>query len=386
VVPWDGSGYHAVTPERILDSRLPNKGFEGKVVSSSPRSLQVTGLGGPSDIPASATAVVMNVTVADASAESFLTVYPTGTSKPNASNLNFGAGQVIPNLVTVKLGTGGKVEIANAVGATHVIADVVGYYDDGTVAGDLFTGITPVRLLDSRTSTGGWSAPLASGSPRDLTVRQPGNGGGVPATATAVVANVTVTGGSAGSFVSVWPSGVARPGVSNLNFAPGQTIPNLVTVKIGANGAIRFANAVGSVDVIVDVVGYFDPTAGSRFHPINPNRILDTRSNKGLAGAQTAGQTRPLAVAGAAGTDVPAGATGLVANVTVADGSTESFVSVFPGNVARPDPFSNLNFGRSQVIPNLTAVGIAPNGTVNVYNHLGSTALIADAVGYYAAT
>lgn len=386
VVPWDGAGYHPVTPERILDSRRPDTGFAGKVVAPTSRSLQVTGLGGPSNVPANATAVVMNVTVADATDESFLTVFPTGTAKPNASNLNFGAGQIIPNLVTVKLGTGGKVELANAVGATHVIADVVGYYDDGTVAGDLFTGITPVRLLDSRTSTGGWAGPLPAGAPRDLVVRKPGNANGVPATATAVVANVTVTGGTAQSFVSAWPSGVAQPGVSNLNLLMGQTIPNLVTVKIGGNGAIRIANAVGSVHVIVDVVGYFDPTAGSRFHAINPTRVLDTRSNTGLPGPQGPGQTRALAIAGAAGTNVPAGATGLVANVTVAQGTTESFVSVFPGNVARPDPFSNLNFATNQVIPNLTAVGIAPNGSVNLYNHLGSTALVADAMGYFAPT
>ena len=59
---------------------------------------------------------------------------------------------------------------------------------------------------------------------------------------------------------------------------------------------------------------------------------------------------------------------------------------MFPGNVARPNPFSNLNFGTGQVIPNLAVVGIAPNGSVNFYNHLGTTALIADAVGYYAPT
>ena len=387
VVPWDGSGYHAVTPERILDSRLvPTKGFAGPVTSVSTRSLLVTGLGGPSNVPASATAVVMNVTVADATNESFLTVYPTGTTKPNASNLNFGAGRIIPNLVTVKIGSGGKVEFANAVGSTQVIADVVGYYDDGTGPGDRFTGITPVRLLDSRSSTGGWVGALPAGAPRDLVVRPPGNGPGVPVTATAVVANVTVTGGSAQSFVSVWPSGVNQPGVSNLNLLPGQTIPNLVTVKIGGNGAIRIANAVGTVHVIVDVVGYFDPTTGSRFHAINPTRVLDTRVNKGLTGPQGAGQTRALAVAGATATNVPVGATGLVANVTVADGTLESFVSVFPGNVARPNPFSNLNFGTGQVIPNLAVVGIAPNGSVNFYNHLGTTALIADAVGYYAPT
>jgi hypothetical protein len=93
---------------------------------------------------------------------------------------------------------------------------------------------------------------------------------------------------------------------------------------------------------------------------------------------------RELRVTGHDG--IPNGATGLVANVTVAEATAQSFVAVFPGNVARPNPFSNLNFDINQVIPNLTTVGIAPNGSVNFYNHLGTTALIADAVGYYAPT
>ncbi len=386
VTPWSGSGFHAVVPERILDSRKPDKGFAGRVTSATARSLTVTGLGGASNVPAGASAVVLNVTVVDSTRESYLTVFPAGSGRPTASNLNFGAGQVVANLVTVKVGAGGMVDVATADGSTHVVADVVGWYDDGTTGGDRFNARTPVRVLDSRTVTGGWHAKLRAEASRDLVVRQTDNSGSVPVTASAVVANVTVTGGDAQSFVSVWPSGEDQPGVSNLNLLPGQTIANLVTVKIGENGAIRFANAVGDVDVIVDVVGWFDPTQGSRFHVMEPNRVLDTRTGKGLSGAQRQGQTRALAVAGASGTGVPVGATGLVANLTVADGTAESFVAVFPGGMARPVPFSNVNAGANQVVPNLVAVAMAPDGTVNLYNHLGSTALIADVVGWYAPT
>jgi hypothetical protein len=386
VVPWSGSGYHPVQPVRILDSRLPDVGFSGRVTAATPRSLQVTGRGGPSNVPASATAVVMNVTVTDSTAESFLTVYPTGSPTPLSSNLNFGAGQVIPNLVTVPLGTGGKVDLATAVGSTNVVADVVGYYDDGVDPGDRYHSTAPVRLLDSRTNTGGWSGKLPAGAPRDLVVRRPANPSGVPAAATAVIANVTVTDGSEPSFVTAWPSGTAQPGVSNLNLSRGQTIANLAIVPIGANGAIRLANAVGSVHVIVDVVGWFEPRNGSLFHPMAPTRVLDTRN--GTGGSNTPlgpGATLDLAVAGAAGIDVSADATGLVANVTVADATAESFVAVFPGGTARPVPFSNLNFGRNQVIPNLTTVGMdRTNGTVSLYNHLGETEVIVDAVGWYA--
>ena len=378
-VPWDGAGYHALSPARVLDSRGPTGGWGTRLAAGTSRDLQVTV---PGSVPASASAVVMNVTVTGASHGSFVSVWPSGTAQPTASSLNFAAGQTIPNLVTVKVGTGGKVSFANALGTVDVIADIVGYYDDGTGPGDLFTGITPNRLLDSRGSTGGWNAKLTAGAPRDLTVRQPGNATGVPATATAVIANVTVTGATAGSFVSTWPSGETQPTSSNLNFGAGETIPNLVVVKIGTNGAIRFANAVGAVDVIVDVVGYFDPTGGSRFHAISPTRILDDRVPTGLPGPWGPGATRALPVAGASGTNVPAGATGLVANVTATSGTAGSFIAVFPDGVALPNS-SNVNFGPGQTIPNLVTVKVGTNGKIDFYNKAGTVDIIADAVGYY---
>jgi len=378
-----GSGYHSVVPARILDSRLA-VGWSGKLAAGAKRDLQVTGLGGASNVPAGSAAVVMNVTATGSSAGSFVSVWPTGAVQPASSNLNFGAGETIPNLVTVKLGTGGKVSFATATGSVDIVGDVVGYYDDGTGPGDLFTPITPTRMLDSRTPTGNWAGKLPAGAPRDLNVRKPANPTGVPATATAVIANVTATASTAASFLSVWPSGVTQPNVSNLNFATGQTIPNLSIVKIGSNGAIRFANAIGSVDVVVDVVGYFDPTTGSKFHAINPTRVLDDRLDVGLSGPWGPNQSRALTVAGTA-LKIPQFATGLVANVTATAGSTGSFVTVYPSGVTRPTA-SNVNFGPGQTIPNLVTVGLSNDGTIYFYNSLGSVDLIADAVGYYAQT
>jgi len=384
VIPWDGSVYHPLTPARILDSRTPTGSWASPLAAGTARELQVTGLGGASEVPASAVAVVMNVTATGSTANSFVTAWPAGAGQPTASNLNFGVGQTIPNLVTVKLGTGGKVSFATAAGAVDLVADVVGFYDEGE-AGSLFNGITPVRLLDSRTGNGGWDGPLAAGTPRDLAVRQPGRATGVPATATAVIANVTVTEGTADSFLSVWPSGVAQPAVSNLNFATGQTVPNLAIVKIGDNGAIRLANAVGSAHVVVDVVGYFDPSVGARFHPIDPTRVLDDRIGLGVTGSWGPGETRVLAVAGVAGTKVPVVATDVVANVTATGATAGTFITVFPHGVVRPNS-SNLNVGAGQTIPNLVTVKVGTLGSVDLFNAAGAVDLIADVVGYYAAT
>ena len=390
VTPWAGSGYHPVVPSRILDSRT-NTGWSGPLAAGAPRTLKVTDLGGGSSVPSTATAVVMNVTATGSTAGSFITVWPAGTTQPNASNLNFAAGQTIPNLVTVKIGAGGGVVFGNAAGQVGVIGDVVGYYDDGTGPGDLFTPIDPVRVLDSRTPTGGWNGKLAAGSPRDLAVRKPQNGNGVPASATAVIANVTVTGATVGSFVSVWPAGVPKPSASNLNFGPGQTISNLAIVQIGSNGALSFDNAAGAVDVIVDVVGYFDPSAGSRFHALSPVRFLDSRTGTGTYGPWQPGEQRTVSTSngssgsGGTGTGIPQNATGLVANITATAGTAGSYVTVFPGNGTRPNT-SNLAFGAGQTIPNLVTVKTGPYASIAIYNNQGVVQLIGDAVGYYATT
>jgi len=89
-------------------------------------NLQVTGRGG---VPSTGvSAVVLNVAVTGPTAMSHLTVYPAGEAVPLASNLNFVAGQTVPNLVTAKLGANGQLSIYNVAGNTHVIADVVGWY------------------------------------------------------------------------------------------------------------------------------------------------------------------------------------------------------------------------------------------------------------------
>lgn len=119
-----------LAPTRILDTRPASAtgGVTGPIGAGATVSFQVTGVGG---VPANATSVVLNMTVDSTTAGSYLTVFPTGSPLPTASNLNWSAGTTIPNLVTVKLGTGGKVSIYNFAGTTHVLADVAGYYVPG---------------------------------------------------------------------------------------------------------------------------------------------------------------------------------------------------------------------------------------------------------------
>jgi hypothetical protein len=219
---------------------------------------------GNGNVPATGvSAVVLNVTATNPTAAGYLTIFPGGGIRPLASNLNFVPGQTVPNRVVAKVGSNGQVSFFNFQGNTDVVADVGGWFTDGsdaTATGGQFTGLTPARILDSRFGQGTTSAVGANG----LIYVQVAGLGLVPAmTATvppkAVVLNVTVTSTTAASFLTVYPSDAAsRPTASDLNWTAGLTVPNLVVVKLGADGKIALYNLAGSTDVIADVVGWYN--------------------------------------------------------------------------------------------------------------------------------
>ena len=119
-----------------------------------------------------------------------------------------------------------------------------------------YFSLTPCRVVDTRNSNGTNGGPALATTPRSFQMR--GNCG-IPLTAQAVSINVTVTNATASSWLTVWPSGTAKPFVSTINF--DQTTPALANgaiVGVSANtDDLTVANAVGSVHVIVDVNGYF---------------------------------------------------------------------------------------------------------------------------------
>jgi alpha-tubulin suppressor-like RCC1 family protein len=129
-----------------------------------------------------------------------------------------------------------------------------------------FEGVVPGRVLDTRVGgstvdglfVGGGA--VGAGGTVDLQVA---GRAGVPVSGVgAVVVNVTGVRASGSTFVTVFPSGGSRPVTSNLNLVPGPATPNLVVVKVGAGGRISLFNDSGSVDLLVDVMGWFPTGAG----------------------------------------------------------------------------------------------------------------------------
>ena len=372
-----GARFNPVTPVRILDTRTTNtpSGVAGRVAQGGSLNLQITGANG---IPNDATAVVMNVTAVSPNVAGYVTVYPNGVSRPEASNLNFVPGDTVPNLVTVGIGTSGQVNLFNANGTVDLIADVVGYYSP--VSGSYFTAVTPVRALDTRNGTGAALARVGQGGQVSLQIL---GANGVPNDATGVVLNVTAVSPNVAGYATVYPNGVSRPEASNLNFVPGDTVPNLVIVGIGSAGKVNLFNANGTVDLIADIVGYYSPdNTAKQFFSITPVRALDTRNGTGgFSAAVGQGASIDLTIRGANG--IPNTASAIVMNTTAVLPTGGSFLTVWPTGVTQPLA-SNLNFVPGDIIPNLVQVGIGSNGKVSLFNNAGAVNLVADLTGYFA--
>ncbi len=381
-----GQRFHPLTPARILDTRIGLGAPPAAVGTASTLAVQVTGQGG---VPSTGvSAVVLNVTVTEPTADSFLAVWPAGQARPLASNLNYVPGQTVPNLVMVKVGDLGRVNLYNNSGATHVVADVAGWYvAAGSVAGSMsgsrYTTVVPARVLDTRSGNGAPTAMVGAASSLDLQVT---GRGGVPASGVSAVAiNVTITEPTGGSFLTAWPAGMTRPLASNLNYVAGQTVANLVVVKVSDLGKVSLYNNSGSTHVVADVAGWFGADGGpggSGFTSLVPARVLDTRTGLGAAGA-TVGPLSSIdvQVTGQGGVPV-SGVSAVVLNLTGTQPTAPSFLTAWPTGLSRPLA-SNLNSVAGQTVPNLVVVKVGAGGKVSVYNNSGSTHIVADVAGWF---
>jgi len=372
--------YTPVAPVRILDTRNGTGGFSSPVAAGNSIALQVTGQDG---VPATGvTAVVLNLTATGPTANGFVVAYPDGQARPaQGSNLNFTKGETIPNLVTVPVGSDGKIDLYNSAGSVNLVADLQGYYATGGGSGYVTDG--PARVLDTRNGTGGFSSPVAAG--KSIALQVAGRDG-VPATGvTAVVLNLTATGPTANGFVVAYPDGQARPAQgSNLNFTKGETIPNLAIVPVGSDGKIDLYNSAGSVNLVADLQGYYATGGGSGYVTDGPVRVLDTRNGTGgFSSPVGAGKSIALQVAGRDG--VPAtGVRAVVLNLTATGPTASGWVVAYSDGHARPAQGSNLNFTKGETIPNLVIVPVGSDGKIDLYNNAGSVNLVADLEGYFA--
>ena len=283
-----GSGYNPITdvhtnlnhPVRVLDTR-PGSGQQGAGETIGPdQTLNFfPGTGtfpfGTPAVPADATAVVLNVTAATSTADSFLTVWASSGAQPLASNLNFPAGKIVPNRVIVPVDpTTKQVSIFNAFGNTDVVVDLDGYYSHRT-GSPYFPLVTPARIVDTRPGSGapysgqtlGTGTILTTNVPAD--VFPPDTGFSAPGgthdpsgffTGFDVNTTITDTTGN-GGYLTQYPSnaGSTPPLASDLNWNAGDIVSNANQLSSGGTPdiAIDNFNFTGNADLVIDLYGYF---------------------------------------------------------------------------------------------------------------------------------
>jgi hypothetical protein len=257
--------------------------------------------------------------------------------------------------------------------STSLCASLAG---PATGAGTYHT-VTPTRVLDTR-NTGIVPNNGMTG------VQVEGNAAGIPSSGvTSVVLNVTVTGTTAGGYLTAWGDGTTRPKTSNLNWVKGQTIANLVTVPVSGDGGVDFY-VTSSTQVIADVQGYYtNDTSGLTLSTTAPTRILDTRSAVGIA-TKTAitNSTISLKVDGANG--IPSTAKAVVLNMTVAATGSSGYLAAYPEGTAVPT-VSNLDWtATNTTIAGLAIVPVGTDGNVSI-KVAGTAHVIADVFGYFTA-
>jgi hypothetical protein len=345
--------YDAVTPDRVF----------GTLAAGTPipagTSAAVTVTGGSTGVPADARAVVFNLTASAGTAASFLTAYPAGSTQPTAANLNFGANQIIGNRVTVPVGTGGQVEIFNHAGTANVDVDLDGYYTgSASESGASFVPITPTRLVDTRTSTGGTA--IAQNTTEAFSFAADSV---IPANASALASNVTVVAGNAPGFLTIYPTTVATPPTAaDVNWTAGGIVPNFAIAPLNGSSVNLFNNNGGAVNVVIDAFGYFAPVTIPTF-TVTPS----TPQSAQFAPTQTS-------TVG----DVAYTASGFTAGQLVN-------IALFPSNAATGAPSISTTTGAPTFLPNGSGLATG-QGTTNDAPVLGAcVALVApNCTGYIA--
>ncbi|MCB0996950.1 MAG: hypothetical protein KDB21_17775, partial [Acidimicrobiales bacterium] len=345
--PRTPSSYVPLTPSRLFDTRDTTI-----ITGGSSREVQIAGVG---TVPANATAVVLNVTALNAAANGFVTAFPTGTSRPLAASLNMSPGDVVPNFVTVAIGTNGSVSFFSNVDV-HLVVDLAGYYvPAATATAGRLVPLTPTRLFDTR------PGPIAA---EDTFVFDVLAHAAVPDTGVSAVAITITAANTAGNgFVTAYPGDAGSvPLASQLTIRAGQNRTNLAIVPVGADGTIAFF-VKAQTNLVVDITGYFtDGSAPSSstglFVALTPRRSFDTRSAPAPEGVIGADQEISVVIAGDKG--IPADAIAVAQNNTAVGALGTGFVTAYPTGSTRTETATLVIFDAS--LTRGTA-GLTPVGT-----------------------
>ncbi len=270
---------------------------------------------------------------------------------------------------------------------THTITDEQGR--TGATSRSVTVGSTyvplyyPTRFLDTRSGVG---APVKPVGPGEVLTLQVVGVSGVPTDrkVTGVLLNLTATNATQATHITAFPGG-EPPTASNVNATPGHDVANAVLLPVAEDGTVSFRNNAGNVDLVVDIAGYYTPqprSASVRMGVADSNvRALDTRNGTGGVN-HAVGPNQIITVPVRGPGKLPDKAEIAVVNLTATEGTENSYVTATPSTV--PPRTSSLNFEAGRTVTNQVTAPINADGTITLYNHVGSVHLIVDIQGYYA--
>ncbi len=250
--------------------------------------------------------------------------------------------------------------------------------------GWLFVPVTPCRVVDTRLAAGPFGGPAVSGNTsRDFPISS--GSCGIPAGASGYSLNVTAVPHGSLAYLTVWPAGQPRPGVSTLNSADGRVKANAVVIPAGSNGAISIF-VTDTADIVVDVNGYFVPQGapgGLAFYPLTPCRVMDTRWASGILGGPSLapGQARQVPIQ-SSGCGLPATAAAYSLNFTAIPKTRLGYLTTWPAGAPMP-VVSTLNAGAGAVTANAALIAAGASGAIMVYAS-DQADLAVDINGYFA--
>jgi len=369
------SSFVPITPCRAVDTRLAAGPLGGPMLSGgTTRNFNISGTCGIPQWSVNTyvpTGYALNVTVVPKHGLGYLTVWPTDERMPLGSLMN-SDGRIKANAALVMAGTNGAISVY-ASDDTDVIIDVNAYMRlAGVVPGGMaFYSVPRCRAFDTRTI----GSKVVSGETAGIGIQT--SGCGIPDGAAAYSLNITAIPQTGLGYLTVWPSGQAKPLVSTLNSFTGATTANAAIVQAGTSGNISIF-VTDTADVVVDINGYFSANGGSNalyYSYVPAFRALDTRNS---------GMPVDGSLTSALNSESPfmlyRDIQGFAVNVTAIPEEPLGFMSLLtPG--AAPTT-STLNAWDQAITSNLAIVPTTTNG-VTVYTPQERSHVILDVTGYF---
>jgi hypothetical protein len=388
-----GLRFVPLDPCRVMETR-PEYNFQNRTGAFGPPFLnraetRILNLPQSSvcQIPNSAKAYVLNVTLIPRGGVDFVTVYPAGETRPTFWTVRSPDAQIVANSAIVKAGANGGINVY-ASDNTDVLLDISGYFtDSAAVPSYTYYPLTPCRVVETRSvyrsPAGPFGPPtMNTGERRSFQLPAASQYCQVPQGAKAYSATITVVPPGPLQFLTAWATGGSQPNVSSINSPAGRTLANSVIVPASSTGSIDLF-AFDRTDVLVDITGYFaadDGQNGLLYFPVTQCRAADSAAS----GAMYADDTfRTIGVPASGNcTGIPQTAKGYALNITaIPGGSPMPFITAYPSGQQRPN-VSILNAFEGQTVSGAAIIPSGLNGAIDVYAYR-RTQVIVEISGYF---